>query len=440
MLGSVNAVFIQVSPPAGVPVTIFEITAEPTDSHGGTLSVDIFRRQSESSNSVFRRSRGISKPVFVQRINLYDDGLKGDERARDGKYIGVWDSIAQREGNYFVKLCENNKCTERDFVISNGCRLVNERDGIKKNAINVVFTFVNVDDRQIPVSGVDNNRIVLGVEEYNEFAMPLVDASNYGLLSVEPFKSTSNKFNFFYVNIPGHVSGFEAGETKSGREATQAITTLASSCPFENKIPIGLIGWKFRSRVSGGITFLSVDDYDDLVRLTKVYVHESGHSVGNIHDQYIVGDADMTRSNYDEFSEKLKKVCYYPDSPNKYIAVQQCLTNAPWRDLVGNGCGVDGVLDCLRARDPLFDVEVRCYNEIGCIAPNILTNTANNIMARQFEVNDLSWGRGFGQVNERLLCLEIIRRTGSVNSGSVCNTLCLPSCSSGKKCIEGRCT
>jgi len=185
----------------------------------------------------------------------------------------------------------------------------------------------------------------------------------------------------------------------------------------------------------------------------------------------------VTRDEYDHLSTAIKNQCFF--SPNvqclmetrnpgtnynfsylvcgencTYItngtahcdaantAVAQCQENPAWRDLIGKGCGRDGVVDCLNqtpnGRYPAgYYLEERCVSKPGCYYPNLIRHDVQNIMYNYDRIDSTSLVEGFGPINERTLCRKIKEKTGSTSG--ICNNLCLAGCTNGQKCISGRC-
>lgn len=66
------------------------------------------------------------------------------------------------------------------------------------------------------------------------------------------------------------------------------------------------------------------------------------------------------------------------------------MLNAPWRGLIGNGCGRDGVLDC-QLQDPLYNLEVSCLEGADKVGKGVFRSTRNSIMNNQ-DVPPYSFG------------------------------------------------
>lgn len=80
--------------------------------------------------------------------------------------------------------------------------------------------------------------------------------------------------------------------------------------------------------------------------------HEFGH-------KFQLFDTGVTKADqYPQWDGVTIGNCFIAQSKSA------CLANAPWKLLLGNGCGRDKVSDC-STRNPLYDLEVGCFE--GCI-------------------------------------------------------------------------
>ncbi|MBI2673523.1 hypothetical protein HYX19_04640 [Candidatus Woesearchaeota archaeon] len=87
---------------------------------------------------------------------------------------------------------------------------------------------------------------------------------------------------------------------------------------------------------------------------------------------------------------------------------EQCISNARWKELIGNSCNEEGVIDCEPFRDPNYNLEINCIEGCNYALENIFRPAYNTIM-RYHYINPYS----FGQANEKALCQNIKSRTGS---------------------------
>ncbi len=92
---------------------------------------------------------------------------------------------------------------------------------------------------------------------------------------------------------------------------------------------------------------------------------------------------------------------------------EHCISNARWKELIGNGCNEEGVIDCEWGRDPNYNFEINCIEGCNYASENIFRPAYNTIM-RYHHANPYS----FGQANEKALCQSIKSRTGS--AGGIC--------------------
>ncbi|MBI3035756.1 hypothetical protein HYY71_05535 [Candidatus Woesearchaeota archaeon] len=122
---------------------------------------------------------------------------------------------------------------------------------------------------------------------------------------------------------------------------------------------------------------------------------------------------------------------YNCNSPSQQL-VEQCMQNSPWHDLIGNGCGQDGVIDC-NENDLNYPLEIRCWQPVCAL--NSFGSVMEGIMSNHNVIGNLP--RNFGKHNERLICKKLKELTGSVRG--ICSNLCLNGCARGQKCISGVC-
>ncbi len=389
------------------------------------------------------REQGGDENILPFIIPLYDDGLHDDGLAGDDKFGGVWDSALAPLGAYEVSINARDDRGNIEKSIFNGqhvsislveeypCNeIIPEHNNLDENRANVVFVFVNYNQ-----SGNRN----LSLQEFSEHITNGMDAS---LLTLEPFASNPDAFNFLYVDSIATVDEYAAGRQERGIEALEPANSLAASCVVPNKYIANYADWSFRpnSFVGGGSMRIPVSE--NMISTVKITAHEFGHLFGSLKDEY---DEGLLAEIEQENSQ-----CYY--SPDVACAdehdegrddwafrchattesIGSCEANARWKDMLGNGCGEDGMIDCA-TDDPLHHLEESCEN-IGCSrAINLHRHDFNNIM-RNHWINPYS----YGPVNQRTICNKIMGITG--NAVGICETLCMEGCDGGQRCIQGVCT
>tara|TARA_Y100000034_G_C6891261_1_gene410047 strand:- start:53 stop:2500 length:2448 start_codon:yes stop_codon:yes gene_type:complete len=145
---------------------------------------------------------------------------------------------------------------------------------------------------------------------------------------------------------------------------------------------------------------------DELIKfdmqIDRLLVHEFGHQFGNLRDESVgsLGDApiDPTDYNTNQLTNCLP-----------FESIEDCRENAPWKDLIGNGCGEEGVVDCTNpdgshpsATDVSdvnenWAVEIDCY--YGCKISGTYRSVFDGIMSDLYPESSYR----YGLYNEQLI-------------------------------------
>lgn len=363
----------------------------------------------------------------------------------DGTYHGVWDSTDVPLGEYTLTLMATdaggNIVTEQsDHLI----QVVEEfpcnevlagHNNPDENRINVIFAVVNFDE---------------GLHGEKEgFIREVVNGTEKSLLQIEPYASNLELFNFWYVDSIGRVEEYAEGFDYYASESRDAVQSLSSSCIFSNKYTIALLDWHFRSNaaIDGELARISLyqEGNEGIQTLTteetaRITAHEFGHSFGGLRDEYLEGVRDETITNAQcyysstvscgDVVDEERGRSYYGCSTTAE-SILDCEQNSLWRDLLGNGCGEDGIIDCTD-EDEQFRLEETCFN-VGCLLAYNLHRHSTNTIMRDHRTEPFS----YGPVNQRGICNQIVEKTGSVSDW--CEQLCLEGCADGGRCVEGVC-
>ncbi len=283
------------------------------------------------------------------------------------------------------------------------------------------------------------------------------DGNNHGLLSIEPFASNRDRFNFFYVPEVGKINTAALEPSQYPADAHPEIERLGKLCSTSMpKKVVGLVNWSFNSNPDEVSFTPPIND-----REYRTFVHEvGGHFTGDLNDEYIGGGL----GGFNIPAGIVKQAFYSPrvncvpsgvsrrpwNCTSTPESIADCEANAPWRDLIGNGCGEDGVIDCFRidydnpdcsrgncteryiplVGDDSWRMETACV--LGSTYPNYYRSIRESLMASVYH-----GPFSFGASNERLICNAIRNSTGSV--GGICDTLCLETCPPPQKCLDGKC-
>jgi hypothetical protein len=136
---------------------------------------------------------------------------------------------------------------------------------------------------------------------------------------------------------------------------------------------------------------LCADDTEERLRyicssndnLGEGLAHEMAHVFG-ISDVSVAREDDRpaTPENYPSPNSGTFPNCFAADT------VEECEENAPWRHLLGNGCGEPGVIDCTPS-DPDYNKEIIC--QPGCIGGlKSYRSIRYNLMPYGFALRDIS--------------------------------------------------
>ncbi|MDO8647671.1 MAG: M64 family metallopeptidase [Candidatus Diapherotrites archaeon] len=294
--------------------------------------------------------------------------------------------------------------------LENPCRdLIPGQNNSSENRINVVFIGF----------GYNND-----LNNFIRITRRLLQQGEDGFGSIEPYASNLSRFNFYYTPLTPFEGYFDniSGSIVPNQRALARVDELESGCRFRAGLNVQRIG--LSSNFIGSHAGLNSGDswsyypnnpeYMDL----RTVVHEVGHSFGGLFDERDSFEGMSAGGNPNGENRN----CFSASSQSN------CIRDSNWADLVGNGCGQDGVIDCNES-NPNKILEVGCFS--GCSYNNFYRPTWNSLMGFTSNTSNL------GQVNQRILCRLIKEKTGSV--GGICNSLCINGCNAGKKCIQGEC-
>ncbi len=348
----------------------------------------------------------------------------------------------------------------------------------------------------------------------------------FGIFNVEPFKSNTNKFNFWYANeiitVDYTTGSYDIVYGEKTPDSLSAYQKYRLGIALPNLIVVRVdadtashIGGKTCYPTDSIILYAPIQDMvgchekmgasweqcAGYFPLSFILSHELGHQLAYLPEEYGVAQYDAnyffdplvfnTYNKYFEYNlgpggdttfytglidkeNDCKKEYYITCTPDAE-AVSYCEENARWKDLIGNGCGQEGIVDCPEDRS-----EVSCtYAGAGWpkvyLSADITKSTKVSIMESDLKFLNIALykailedgevkyiltypnfpfkglisfrygldnynsynGRFFGQVNERQLCRHIKLYTGSAEG--ICNTLCMEGCSNGQKCLNGTC-
>ena len=328
--------------------------------------------------------------------------------------------------------------------------LVSGRNGISKDKIDLVFIGFGYSSPAL-------------LKNFVEQAIDF-EAKGKGLFSLEPFRFNKDRFNTWYVNTIGDSESkdlwnlsslcrkklgvedhkFTAQEPlfsermftfifrndNSNSEKFYAFDHIGCN-PSDANGRCGLRGVALGVNEENGT--LTKSNYND-------FVHEFAHAMSfyNVNVEY------RPEAYYELIDEYVRFEGPYSSGRDwKYIirdhsncfvgTYEQCKSlneNKLFGDMIGDGCGKDGVIDCCTnnqsaiengalsckecpncKEDPRYNLEIACYE--GCWnSSGIYRSTFNSIMRSYVGPQE------FGKLNEKILCHQIKLLTGKV--GGVC--------------------
>ncbi len=232
----------------------------------------------------------------------------------------VQKSCAELGNNY---VCEKGACLENTL-----CKEVIEGHNKKgEKRINIVFIgrgyestteLFSVLEKVVDYTG-DGNQY--DIPEYNgNLNLDVI----FGLLGVEPYKSNAEAFNLWYVDqlYP---------ETQQKDYCYMSEKDVEPACPISNQYLVYLCNYHTKTAGLGGGHTLSFSEINEGNKFETSAIglinHEMGHSLGEL--------ADVAYPSL-----------YGTATPPNCASTIKEAQNW-WGDLIGKGCGDDGIIDCL---------------------------------------------------------------------------------------------
>ncbi len=364
------------------------------------------------------------------------------------------------------------------------------------NRINLVFLYAGFDAPSAPLNVPHLfDSLVAGTTD-NDYSFDPNIAPLYaveGLAGLQPFQSNLGRFNFWYVDLPLYGAAdlcswleLPAGTTCAGNTLTTydkdgnpvdavlspqdvlALSPAGRSCDLPNKyvhlvyaptaeMDEGKFPAPGNYAVFGSYSqeILTFGATTPVSMVFQNFVHEFVHAVGQVWDEK--GD-NLSPADY---PAAVPGPNCFSLGPAQQLTPAECAArdDLPWHDLIGNGCGKDGIVDCPVTRsyhDPntnqdevdRFDdwlYEVR--DDVDGCGQGCLYAQGNifrpyqgcNVMSSCDLTGEIKTGlfTRLGPVNEREVCRRILAITGTASAW--CSTLCLAGCPSGQRCVQGNC-
>lgn len=244
--------------------------------------------------------------------------------------------------------------------------------------------------------------LALGYTDLPDLEQLISTAVEKAFATIEPLKSNQHLFGFWIVD-------YDALPDRS--DINTVRDDLLDSCRVEydltnvyevmyvNRLPTSG-GPSAIASIGSGATIALFEsrrgDYTQIVsdQQTYLFLHELvGHGIASLIDEYTSISSMEEQKAQDVSSGKNCFVGTY----------QECLATAPWKDLIGQGCGDPKTIDC--TDEPNAYQEVGCYE--GC---RLLPNGA----FRPHDASIMNEQRKdfFGLVHQREICERIQEQTG----------------------------
>ena len=348
---------------------LFEIVVRVTDNTYSGENIDVIAIINDES------------------VRLHSDDDKKTFRA-------LWNEESHDEGEYHIMIIatdkDGNEATYNEnyvfFLREDICfELIDGHNNPEEDRYNLVFVATNFEE----------------LDPFIEKSLEAIDfeGDGNGILSVEPYASNKDLFNFWYVPIltsnpitSNWIFPAHSEESFHSRLIENQISAL-SFCNHPNKKGIFLVDVNFRSFAEGlKFTYISTRDSD----FQKISVHEFSHLYG-LDDEYI-----EDRSNY-AISGAIGS------SPNCHLSnyINSCgeVGIQGWEDLLGKGCTDD---------DP------DCLTKIGCFDGCKYDISHQRSMINSIMRNHISEPFSLGLVSERAICRIFIRNIDNNNIGGYC--------------------
>ena len=236
-----------------------------------------------------------------------------------------------------------------------------------------------------------------------------------GLMQIPVFKNNLNKFNFWYVNRVLTSSDNSPQGIWSILYQNNWIDDCQNILP-NRVIPVFIypgqnssIGYPYASRGRSYVTLYDCIDErsncnsEAYPHLQNANIHELLHTIPCLEDEYGKWGSANPNNQPFSFTGNLSTIgglqFYVGDS------YSDCIVNAPWKSMIGNNCGVNGVIDCFQpeCNQPLsfingIDTGDSCCNsgsecnlEIGCFEggryadKNIWRSSSGGILRNTYE-------------------------------------------------------
>ncbi|MEK6856060.1 MAG: hypothetical protein AABX66_02795 [Nanoarchaeota archaeon] len=285
--------------------------------------------------------------------------------------------------NYHLE-CQSNLCINKTCSNFQCTELIDGLNNLSLRRLNLIFLGIDYDLTALKIKA-ESFIDLAGIKE--------------GLFSIEPFKSNKNKFNFWFVNTTiMENDGFDNG----------LIQLAMQECLLPN-----WYGYVYKNEQGRSSSGFGPNSFTVLIggEGPVVALHETGHLIGNLYDEYASGRTNDPMRYYHDSMNRTGNMFYDPvlDEDN-FISVSECRMNSPWKEGIGKGCGDDSIVDCIDKylfyktymiwdKDPSDPTSVMLeFNSMGNEYCDYGTEESCNITLNRISINPFNPGEGFTSV------------------------------------------
>jgi hypothetical protein len=320
---------------------------------------------------------------------LFDDGFHYDGLANDGIFAADVKNIPTGIYEVFPTYTQDDITVQRVDLLQR-LEIINQLDGCLKlstgerGKINVVVAAVGY---------ANSTEVIHNVIDYK--------GNIGGLFSTSPFKSNREYFNVWQATAQAEGTLLEQG--------FKSLTACNKLNQYNLILYNGTLSLSQGPEAFGAARFGYTYHAPPLADGKLTAIHEFVHAFAGLEDEYDGNEFGPSR-----FPEQ----CYFSPyvdceftsgkviscSGNAY-SYSDCINNAPWARNIGDGCGLDGVIDC----SGIGSLEVGCF--LGC-------GEKKNLYRSTFS-SGLRNPKGpfqLGLTNEKIVC-EVIESIVGITSG-----------------------
>lgn len=238
------------------------------------------------------------------------------------------------------------------------CReLVTGHNNASADRMNLIFIGIDYKDFDTPVNFLTqwSTEVPLTLKQYFQGAITgqgdqYAAENQYAMFRLDPFKTkeAQEKFNFWYFDKPIDSKMAGMSQVQISNFLKNQISIV---CGLPNSTSVFI-----RYGLGGGAYavfsehFATLSHYNFRVGNSLNLVHELGHALWNLHDEYV---SPQEGNLYN--LETIKTRNTFADSVLRQdgdTTLEECKANAQWKDYIGKGCGDPNIIDCVDGYTP----------------------------------------------------------------------------------------